>query len=108
MSEKKSRGSLLGFFLSMQIADLILDGLDLFLHHRHSLCKIVVFPHFSCQFFQLAVRYCLGRLKLLFNLFVALRIGDDNAKQREYPGNYCYNNFNHVNHPFIYIILCIR
>ena len=47
MSEKKSRGSFPGFFLSMQIADLLLDGLDLFLHHRHAFGKIVVFPHFS-------------------------------------------------------------
>ena len=72
MSEKKSRGSFPGFFLSMQIADFILDGLDLFLHHRHSLCKIVVFPHFSCQFFQLVIRNRLGCLKLLFYLFIAL------------------------------------
>lgn len=38
---------------ALQVLDTVVDDLDLFLNHRHTLRKIVVFPHFTGQFVHL-------------------------------------------------------
>ena len=38
-----------------QIPDPMVYDLDLFFHHRHTLCKMVMLPHLARQFLQLCI-----------------------------------------------------
>ena len=84
-----------------QIADPVVDNLDLFLHHRHSLCKTVVLPDFTGQFFHLRFHNSLGNLLTLLTLLRGGSASNYDSNQRQATSDQCYHNsFTHYHTPY--------
>lgn len=60
----------------LQIRDPVIDDLDLLFQYGDPLGKIVVLPHLPSQLRDLLVGHCL-----------VLVVGDDDAQQRQSPGD---------------------
>ena len=78
---------LCGFVESLQIADPVVNHLDLFLYHRHPFCKAVMLSDFTGQFFHLSFHNGLGDLLVAFTFSCGGHAGNHHTDQRQASGD---------------------
>ena len=85
-----------------QIPDPMVYDLDLFFHHRHTLCKMVMLPHLARQFLQ----FCIGNSLRLFHFAVhSANCGmaaPQYSRQCQPARNQCHNNFRQRLRPLLF------
>ena len=69
----------------LQVSHTMAQHFDLLLHHRRPPGKMVMFPHFPGQFFQLGVGHRLGSADGCFISAGRQQIAEDHPHQRQHP-----------------------
>ena len=81
--------------ITLQISDPVVNHFDLFLHHRHAPCEVVMLSDLSGQFLDLGVRHSLRLFRLGFHTPIATGIAEDHTSEGKSAGDESNNNCLH-------------
>lgn len=74
----------------LKVFNAVINYLELFLYHGHTLSKIVVMAHLAGQLVDFGIGDCLCYLKALLHITLATAVADDHARQRDEACQYAY------------------